>query len=206
MSTREYEKNIVKFLNEYLGNSLKEEIKKFSNGEYILGNSINKPLIKKQKHMRLENGIYSPIPDISVGPFAFLDYSFANWDVDNYIKLLRIDRVNRLIKSTEGNGQVLSNYNITDGNQNPRCLIAFELEKGNDKKHILGSITNCSIMGKVGIYIDYDTIRLDKFFRFVNEMIKREKASRYWFQNVIFISKDDFDEVLESLNEDSNLH
>ena len=64
MSTVRYENTIVPFLNNILNDALVEGIRQFQDGECILRDPINKPLIRKQKHMRLESGLYAPISDI----------------------------------------------------------------------------------------------------------------------------------------------
>lgn len=194
MGTVTYENKIVEFLRSKIENSLIEGIKLFQNGETILQDPINKPFIRKQKHMHLERGLYSPISDIAVGPFAFTGFRFANWDDDGYQKLLELDSVKEFISIVKEKGRVLPGYNDIYFNQNPRCLISFEIENANDYKHNLGSMTNCSIMGKVGIYIDYQNERLDNFYNYLTEMTIRKKTEL--FKNVIFISKNNFDAIL----------
>lgn len=193
MSSASYEKKIVKYLRKIIEKSLIERIKQFPMGEHILRNKINKPLIRKQKHMQLEKGLYSPISDIAVGPFAFTGFRFADWDYVGYMKLLELDCIKRFIKAVKKKGKVLPGYHIYF-NPNPRSLISFEIENTNDYKHNLGSMSNCSIMGKVGIYIDYDKKRLDIFYNYLRKMIKRKKTRM--FQNVIFITKNNFDNIL----------
>ena len=206
MSTVGYENTIVSFLNNILNGALTERINLFQDGERILRDPINKPLIRKQKHMQLESELYSPISDIAVGPFAFTGFRFADWDYDGYMRLLELDSLKEFIRTIKRKGKVLPGYNI-HFNQNPRCLISFEIENTPDYKHNLGSMTNCSIMGKIGVYIDYNTRRLNRFYKYLNEMIRRKKTQI--FKNVIFISKNNFDKIIYDLtakiNENSNL-
>jgi len=193
MSTDSYENTVVEFLRNTIEKPLVEKIKLFQDGERILEDRINNPLIRKQKHMQLERGLYSPISDIAVGPFAFTGFRFADWDYDGYMRLLELDSLSKFVRTIKRKGKVLPGYNI-HFNQNPRCLISFEIENTPDYKHNLGSMTNCSIMGKIGVYIDYDRRRLSRFYNFLNEMIRRKKTQI--FKNVIFISKNSLDEIM----------
>jgi len=185
---------IVNQLNILLLDALKAKVTHFDNGISILKDKINKPLIRKQKCMRLERGLYSPCLDVAVGPYAFPGYRFAIWDDDRYEDLLDVQVIKRFVQRLKGIGHVLPQFNASF-NQNPRCLFAIEIENYNNYKHMLGSITNCSIMGKIGIYIDYNSERLQNFYNFLREMILRKKTRL--FQNVIFFTKEEFDNFLD---------
>lgn len=190
----QYEIVIITQLNILLLDALKTRVTRFDNGISILKNKINKPLIRKQKSMRLERGLYSPRLDVAVGPYAFPGYRFAIWDDDRYEDLLDVQVIKRFVQRLKGIGRVLPQFNASF-NQNPRCLFAIEIENHNNYKHMLGSITNCSIMGKIGIYIDYNSERLQNFYDFLREMILRKKTRL--FQNVIFFTKEEFDNFLD---------
>ena len=190
----QYEMVIVNQLNILLLDALKAKVTHFDNGISILKDKINKPLIRKQKCMRLERGLYSPCLDVAVGPYAFPGYRFAIWDDDRYEDLLDVQVIKRFVQRLKGIGHVLPQFNASF-NQNPRCLFAIEIENYNNYKHMLGSITNCSIMGKIGIYIDYNSERLQNFYNFLREMILRKKTRL--FQNVIFFTKEEFDNFLD---------
>lgn len=193
MTVTDYELRIVRYLNRKIGTQLRNKIEEFPNAEHILNDTINIPLIRKQKAMRLENGLYSPRMDVAVGPYAFLGYTYANWDDNNYEQLLRVTAISNLVDKLLEHGHVLPEFS-REHNLNPRCLFSIEIENANDYKHNLGSIANCSIMGKIGVYIDYDSRRLLHFYNFLSEMIRRKKTKMYL--NVIFLSKEEFDRVM----------
>ena len=195
MSVNEYELRIVKFLNRTIGVALLDGVAQFRNADCILNDRINKPLIRKQKCMRLENGLYSPRMDVAVGPFAFSGYRFANIDEYNYEQLLALQRIDNFLEKLIEYGRVLPGFN-RHHNPNPRCLLSIEIENANDYKHNLGSIANCSIMGKIGVYIDYDARRLNHFFNFLSEMIRRKKTKIYL--NVIFLTRTEFNRFMRS--------
>lgn len=193
MSTQ-YEIAIVDRLNILLFNALTAGIIDFENGSSILKDKINKPLIRKQKCMRLERGLYSPRIDVAIGPYAFPGYRFATWDDYRYEDLLEKEVIGRFFEDLKTSGRVLPEFDKSF-NQNPRCLFAIEIEnRNNNYKHMLGSVTNCSIMGKIGIYIDYNNERLENFYNFLEEMIRRKKTQL--FKNVIFFAKDEFNNCL----------
>ena len=64
-----------------------------------------------------------------------------------------------------------------DQNSNARCFLAIEIENQTDRKHLMGSSLNSSIMGKIGIVIceGNSLDNLEKFFGYIQEMICREK-------------------------------
>ena len=122
-------------------------------------------------------------------------YRFANIDEYNYEQLLALKQINDFVVRLSQHGRVLPGFD-TQHNQNPRCLFSIEIENANDYKHNLGSIANCSIMGKIGVYIDYDERRLNHFFDFLSEMIRRKKTKIYL--NVIFLTRIEFDRFIRS--------
>lgn len=192
-----YELRIVKFLNRTIGATLLNGVAQFQNADRILNDRINKPLIRKQKCMRLENSLYSPRMDVAVGPFAFSGYRFANINENNYEQLLALQEIDTFVNRLIECGRVLPGFNRAH-NQNPRCLFCLEIENANDYKHNLGSIANCSIMGKIGVYIDYDAGRLNHFFNFLSEMIRRKKTMIYL--NVIFLTRTEFNRFMRNYN------
>jgi hypothetical protein len=93
--------------------------------------------------------IYAPRPDIAIGPYNISEGRNAA----GIVSLFNQNRsfFNRL-------GTVRSHESL---NENPRCLIAIEIENSGSSKHMIGNIINASLLGKVGIIV---TLR-DEFYR-----------------------------------------
>jgi len=143
MSSRSYHKVIKKKLEDAFFDVLRRNIP-----EYILELDENKPLIKDEKQMTMAP-LYSPTCDIAVGPFSFADGNI-NEVYHNLASLSEIDRlIRKLQDSSLGDGY---NEHLLDLNQNPRCFVAIEVENTTacDVKHLLGSVTNCSLLAKIG--------------------------------------------------------
>lgn len=164
----------------------------------ILKDNINNPLIKKGKSMKLETGIYSPICDVGVGPFAFEPGSL------NYIYkyLLNQVKIKKFITKLSKKGIYLGMENskflssdCKNQNKNPRCFIAVEIEGSNNIKHLMGSVLNCSLMGKIGILISFDEDKMNRAFQYFKEMIERGKT-KPMLKNVIFVLKPNFDSFM----------
>lgn len=157
----------------------------------------NNPLIKDEKQMRMEP-IYSPTCDVAVGPFSFREGSLN----ELYCDLARTNEVAQFITNLQ-NASLGTGYNeaLLDLNQNPRCFIAIEVENAiaHDVKHLLGSVTNCSLLGKIGIVVVFDDYlkyaeRLLQYLAFVKRV---KKANKELFRNVFVISKSQIDALLQ---------
>ena len=165
----------------------------------IFNLSCNVPLIKYEKQMIIEP-LYSPACDVAIGPF-----SFARGNIRGlYDRLANLPEfrvfIEQLQRHSLGNG-----YNMAlDLNRNPRCLIAIEVENSTarDVKHLLGSISNCSLLSKIGIVIVFDeqleyAQRLLGYLAFAK---RAEKTERTLFGNVFLISRTEFDMILATEN------
>lgn len=165
--------------------------------ESILNLHENQPLIKRESQMRM-GPIYSPTCDVAVGPFSFSEGSLN----DIYRKLARLDDISRFIGGLQeeslGNGHNTALLNL---NKNPRCFIAIEVENttAQDIKHLLGSIINCSFLGKIGIVVVFDKYlpyaqRLLQYLAFVERV---KKTNKELFRNVFVISKSRMTNLLQ---------
>lgn len=149
----------------------------------------NQPLIKYERQMRMKP-IYSPTCDVAVGPFSFREGSLN----ELYNKLAKVDQIRDFIDDLQRRG-LGDEYNtaLLSLNKNPRCFIAVEVENttARDVKHLLGSIINCSFLGKIGIVVVFDEYlkyaqRLLEYLAFVKRVKKTEKEL---FRNVFVISR-----------------
>lgn len=146
--------------------------------------------IKVEEPMRLPHNIYTPRVDVAIGPFAYNDSLSGEY---NNLLSTHQELLNKL-KEKSINKDWLD-FGIND---NPRCFIAIEVENSTEKdtKHLLGSITNASILGKVGILIVFNNKKglenMKNYFKFAKE---HNKIKDHLFQNVAMIVKKDFDEI-----------
>ena len=71
-------------------------------------------------------------------------------------------------------------------NQNPRCMLAIELEYSTSSKHILGGITNASLLGHIAVIIG-SSVSIPKVRRihaYACRLREVEKAHDDMFANV----------------------
>lgn len=146
--------------------------------------------IEVEEAMKLPQETYTPRVDVAIGPFAYNDSLSEkyNWLLSVHQSLLDEIRENSINKDW-------LNFNV---NRNPRCFIAIEIENSTEKdtKHLLGSITNASILGKVGILIVFSNRKglqnMKNYLKFAKD---HYKTTDYLFQNVALIIKEDFDKI-----------
>jgi hypothetical protein len=99
-------------------------------------------------------GIYAPIVDIAVGPFAI-----TRRYIDEYGELLDQTRafIERLIgkhnENCEGREENARFEDIRNFNENARCLLCIEIEESGTRKHCLGNLVNASALGRIGILV-----------------------------------------------------
>jgi hypothetical protein len=99
-------------------------------------------------------GIYAPIVDIAVGPFAI-----TRRYIDEYGELLDQTRafIERLIgkhsENCEGREENARFEDIRNFNENARCLLCSEIEESGTRKHCLGNLVNASALGRIGILV-----------------------------------------------------
>jgi hypothetical protein len=156
----------------------------------------NNPLIKDEKQMVMEP-LYSPTSDVAVGPFSFSEGNLNRL----YRHLASLEDIRGFITAMQESG-LGDGYNehLLELNQNPRCFISVEVENSTarDVKHLLGSVTNCSLLAKVGIVIVFDEYieyakRLISYLAFVKRVKKTDKEL---FRNVFVLSKTAFEEIV----------
>ena len=147
--------------------------------------------------------IHSPIFDYAVGPFAEDRVVFD----DEYEDLMdEHSRLFRLLIDTH-------NHNIQDQhlqrplkfkevklhNQNARALILIEIQRKKSGKHILGSMINASLLGKIAILVAWDEDRFSAMkeqLDYIGYLYKR-KLFGYKLRNLLIF---DHKQLLEILN------
>lgn len=147
--------------------------------------------IRIEEPMQFTRNIYTPRIDVAVGPFAYKERL-----IERYNELLReyVEFIEKIKEKAINKGYLDFNSNV-----NPRCFIAIEIEKSTEKdtKHLLGSITNASILGKVGILIVFNNRKgLEKMNNLFNFARQVGKIQDYLFKNVALLTKEDFDNIL----------
>jgi hypothetical protein len=136
---------------------------------------------------------YAPRLDVAVGPF---NLTLRDRERDaNTIRSFR----HPLIESLEGEVSK-QNHGGVYANRNPRCLLAIEIEHSTSSKHILGAITNTSMLGRLGVLIG-SSARLTKVKRihaYACKLKEVEKAHDDMFGNVACFEQGQFLDFLRS--------
>lgn len=178
-----------------LGNLLIDTLKENIENE-ILDLSENKPLIKKERQMRMYR-IYSPTCDIAIGPFSFKEDQ--KYD-ETYRRLYRCSEIATFLDNVKEKNLGFNDNNILTINKNPRCFISLEIENttAKDVKHLLGSIMNCSLMGKVGIVVVFDEYieYAKRLIMYLQHAENKKKMTEKLFRNVFILSKSDMNDIL----------
>jgi hypothetical protein len=130
---------------------------------------------------------YAPRLDIAVGPF---NTTFQNRHTDAVaIHNVRHPVVERLRHAVwdQNQGGIYQN-------RNPRCLLAIEVENSTSSKHILGGITNASMLGLLGVIIGPATYiqKIRRIHTYACKLKKLEKAHDDMFGNVACLEDGEF--------------
>jgi len=115
--------------------------------------------------------LYKPLLDIAVGPFNITANNYENRDRDKIEASSRHPLIEEITR--EGRRQ---NENFIE-NENPRCLLAIEIEHSGHCKYILGDYTNASIIGLIGVVVgcseSYARIRrVGEYIRILRDLRK----------------------------------
>jgi hypothetical protein len=81
---------------------------------------------------------------------------------------------------------------LVQGNKNPRCFIAIEVERSGSKKHMLGDIVNASALGFIGLIVAWDKDVLRHFLRILRYQVFLESVGKGKFKrtNVLVVTRD----------------
>jgi hypothetical protein len=136
----------------------------------------NNSVIKEWSVWRNEY-IYAPRLDIAVGVNA----SSGN-QKEKILKVFNQKAPDEL--------KAFINRNGLKENQNPRCALAIEIVFSGSSKHILGDITNSSMMGLYGFVIAHPKIleKVNRVFEYTKKIKEVGKAPHNLFPNVTILS------------------
>jgi hypothetical protein len=147
--------------------------------------------------------MYSPAIDLAVGPFATHRRHIRDYDqmVGCSVKMIEA-----MLRRYRGNLRIFGSdfeapsfEQLCMLNQNARCFLAIEIEKGNQSlKYLIGSAINASVLGRIGIVVAWDQCRLNDLLRgreFLSYMKQLEKNS-FDTTNLMFLTSDQFITIL----------
>ncbi len=178
---------------------------------------------RKGLRYRSERGFrcYSPMIDITVGPFSETR-GISLWaDYDNLVLFSR-NFINRIIEQFRINYQ-----NFAEGyfgfeertlprghrdflsrnqnaNWNARCFLALEVEDSGSRKHLLGDMINASISGRIAVLIGCNEDRYEAFMKLLEYIAYTSEAGKIKFttRNILVLKPDQFEKALiDSLEE-----
>lgn len=158
-------------------------------------------------------GLYSPIVDVSVGPYAIEDgirlteehLILFNHHTDFFESLAERHLINIGVITNDITNEQRQLFiqekmlRLRNTNWNGRCFIAIEIENSVSRKHLMGGAINCSALGKIGIAVGYNDekhrafLNLYRYFRFLQDV---EKPT-FNTSNLLIISRDQLLEILE---------
>lgn len=150
--------------------------------------------------------MYAPVVDIAVGPFAMQWQCVQEYDhlMDTTSAFLEIlltqHQQNIRLFDSFYHAPSLEQLKIT--NQNSRCFLAIEVEKGNpDAKYLMGSMVNAAALGRIGIVVAWDHTRLQQLFRMREyvQFLDELKKNTFDTTNVLLLDKDQFLQAIESV-------
>lgn len=157
----------------------------------------NRPLIKKERHMRMGR-TYSPTCDIAIGPFSFRQRQ--KYD-PIYLELAKLSEIATFLANVEEKSLRFSDNDPLSYNENPRCFVSIEIENttAQDVKHLLGSVMNCSLMGKIGIVVVFEDYfeYAQRLIMYIGYVERKKKTMEKLFRNVFMVSKSDMGEILQ---------
>jgi hypothetical protein len=137
-------------------------------------------------------GLYAPRLDIAVGPFNVTRENA----VEDARRIVSFEQ-HPLIAVLKRFGSE-QHEGLFYSNPNPRCLIAIEIEFYTSSKHILGAITNASMLGRVGIVLGSarSIAKIGRIGSYARTLREVGKSPEGLFTNVVFFDVDCFHQLL----------
>ncbi len=141
------------------------------------------------------NTRYAPRLDLAVAPFN-TSTGQARADAQ---KIRQAAALCPLVKRIEECGKS-SNCLFRKNCQNPRCLLAIEIEFTRTSKYMLGDFTNASLMGLIGLVIGpQETVtRLKELGRYMRRVVEVRKAPPDFLANVVCFELQEFKNLLRA--------
>ena len=152
---------------------------------------------------------YSPRVDIAIGPF-----SIYQQNIDEYDRLINQGNIRSFLRSlydchkdniaiecqNENHIEIPNFEELLIKNRNARCLLAFEIENRNSRKHIMGSLINAASLGRIGIGIAYSENTLKTFIRILKylQFLKQVEKNTYDTTNFLIITKEQMVAILNN--------
>ncbi|EIJ65600.1 hypothetical protein BD31_I1572 [Candidatus Nitrosopumilus salaria BD31] len=130
--------------------------------------------------------VYAPRIDVAVGPFNVSEGNERE-NITNVFENSAPQNLKKMIESSS-----------LQKNNNPRCMLAIEVVYSGSTKHILGDITNASMIGLYGFVVAHND-RIDevnRIFEYTKTIKAVHKAPSDLFSNVKIMSTNEFLELL----------
>lgn len=175
--------------------------------------------IRKSLKYKSERGYrsYSPIIDVSVGPFSE-ERGVKLWpDYNNLVHFSR-HLVDVMLEQFWRNYQdfgkgffeieertlptsyrdFLGRPRSKNVNWNARCFMAIEVENKRNPKHLFGDMTNVSVSGRIGVVIGYNNDAYKTFLRQLEYLAYTLEVKKVKFnsRNIIVLKPDQFETLL----------
>ena len=160
---------------------------------------------------------YSPIIDVTVGPFSETKGVSLYAEYDKLVDFSR-DLIGDMLEQFWMNYQEFGNgyfraedRRLPDSykdffsgeentNWNARCFLAIEVEDSGSTKHLLGDMINASISGRVGILIGYNEDKFQTFMRHLEYLAYTVAAGKIRFnsKNILVLTPEQLERALVS--------
>lgn len=166
---------------------------------------------------RSESGFrnYSPLIDVTVGPFSevrgvslWRDYdrlvNFSRNLIDDLVGQFKINYQDfgegyfRVEERTLPKGYADFVSSSEGANWNARCFLAIEVEDSGSRKHLLGDMINASISGRIGVLVGYNEDKYQTFMRHLEYLAYTVRAGKIKFNsgNMLVLKPDQLETAL----------
>jgi hypothetical protein len=131
--------------------------------------------------------LYAPRLDVAVGPFN----STRERAHEDALRIVAESK-HKVIQQICGLASGVHNMFVV--NNNPRCLLAVEIEFSGSSKHILGDFANASMMGLVGVVVasDHNFPKVQRVGEYARAVRSVRKAPSDLFANTICLTVEEF--------------